>query len=262
MQLLIPLSKSQVSKLENMSSVNVKHGTNKQLYIVDISDPNESQRVFHALNTGKSAKLHGQHVNNVLHSGGDIKSAFKKFGNTMKKGFTQAGDKLKEGAFEVNHALKSDPTARAIVKNFVPTLTGELSGLLANGGMTVLTGNPAVGAAFGKATNAGINKGVSAALKSEGYGLKKMTRGRSLTMMEGGAITREQVEDMVPSNQHMIAKNPTVNQRIRARNSFENVANNPALAQQKAPKRGKRKVRVSVGNGLTGYGKGLTGYGK
>jgi hypothetical protein len=92
-----------------------------------------------------------------LFRGGKI--SMKKF----KRGLSKAGNEIKQGAFKVNKTLKSSPALRAITKEVAP----ELAGMVANQGLTYLTGSPALGNIAEK----GIKKGVQAGLKSEGYGL-------------------------------------------------------------------------------------------
>lgn len=267
MQLLILLSPAQVSKLNKMESVNVnmKPSNNKQMYIVEFNDHKEAKHVFLALHAGKGVKLNGTKVDNVLHSGEGIKSAFKRLGRTIKKGIVQTGDAIKETAFDTNRALKNSSFGRSVVKAVVPGLAGEVTGLITKQGITYLTGSSDLGGIAGNAVNRGMNAIAKTGLRKEGYGLKRIRHGINQPMAEGGAI--EPLENLVPNNVNLLAGSKRVASQIAHQTKIESFANDPKLTQ---PKINLQKVNVNLnragrkvrGKGFKGYGKGLVGYGK
>jgi hypothetical protein len=273
MQIEIPLSKKQLERLHQVQATNIKGSNNTNpKYIVKFNNKTEMNKIKEKLENGKNVKINGKHVKDVMTKteGGSIRSAFKKLGKDMKKGFTKAGDAMKQGAFDVNHALKSDRTSRAIIKAVAPALAGEVAGLAVEGGVTYLTGSNQLGKALSRPAKKGAEKGTAMALTTEGYGLKRMKKGKIVPMMEasGGAIGA--LTDM---NQAKVVNSAKLNAELKEKNKINELANNPKLGQKGvinkmgAPKK-ETKVSLHLGNGFSGYGKGIkqgsgwAGYGK
>lgn len=268
MQIEIPLSNKQLEKLHHVQATNIKGSNNTNpKYIVKFNNKTEANKIKQKIEGGKTVKIEGKYVKDVMTKtqGGSIRSAFKKLGKDMKKGITQAGDAMKQGAFDVNHALKSDRTSKAIVKAVAPSLAGEVAGLAVEGGVTYLTGSNQLGKVLSKPAKKGAESGTKMALTTEGYGLKKMRKGKIMPMMEtasGGAIGALQAE----TNQVAVMNSAKLNADLKRKNKINELANNPKLqqnviqtmdTQKKTP-----KVRLSLGAGFSGYGKGFKGYGK
>jgi tRNA threonylcarbamoyladenosine modification (KEOPS) complex Cgi121 subunit len=213
-----------------------------------------------SLMKGKGARVHGKHISNIEGMNGgkiNVGKAFKNFGRDMKKGFTKAGDEMKEAAFTVNHALKNDRVAKEITKTFVPELAGELAGHAMDALAGYATGVPQIGDAVKKATNKGVKSGVSMALKTEGYGMRRMKRGNLSPVVEGGRVVRETVENLLTTVDN--TKSKKVQNAIAKANAVESLALKPRgdRIDRMAHARSFRKKK---GKGFRGYG--LYGYNK
>jgi hypothetical protein len=259
MKIVVPLSKLQVNKLKNLGSVNISgSGLNKADHMVTFNDPKISKKVMSSLMKGKGVRVHGKHISDLQHMDGgkiNVGKAFKNFGNDMKKGFTKAGDQMKEAAFTVNHALKNDRVAKEITKTFVPELAGELAGHAMGALAGYATGVPQIGDAVKKTTNKGVKSGVSMALKTEGYGMRRMRKGQLPPIIEGGKAVRETVENLLTTVDN--TKSKKVQNAVARANAVENLANKPRgdKIDRMAHARSFRKKR---GAGFRGYG--LYGY--
>lgn len=259
MKLIVPLSNLQLNKLKNMGSVNISgSGLNKAEHLVTFNDPKVSKKVMNALIKGKGVRVHGKNISDIQDMDGgkiNVGRAFKKMGRDMKKGFTKVGDEMKEGAFTVNHALKNNRVAKEITKSFVPELSGELAGHAMNALGTYLTGVPQIGDAVGKATNKGVKSGVSMALKTEGYGMRKLRRGRLSPVVEGGRAVKETVENLLTTVDN--TKSRSVQNAIATANAVESLALKPRgdKIDRMAHARSFRKGKGFRGYGMYGYNK-------
>lgn len=140
-------------------------------------------KVHRNLAKGSGVRVKKADLKNMKVVGGDLNKS-------IRKAFTKAGDKIKEGAFTVNKTLKSNPVSKAVVGTVAP----ELAGLALQGLTTYVTGSPELG----KIASKGATAGVKAGLKSEGYGLRKLVKGKLTPVAEtvggnlGGVTTPAQ----------------------------------------------------------------------
>jgi len=121
------------------------------------------------------AKMHDikdQSGGSMLPLGGALGlPSFKSIGRSLKKGITKVGDEMKDTAFKVNHALKSNPVARNVVKSVAPELAKEVGQLATQGALMYMGAPPEVAKALSKPVGVGAKAGVATSLKQEGYGI-------------------------------------------------------------------------------------------
>jgi hypothetical protein len=164
MKIVVPLSKLQLNKLKNMGSANISgSGFNKTDHLVTFNDPKIFKKGDEFINERKRCK-----------------STWKIYyrHSTYGRRKSQCCKSIQE-------------------KPFVPELAGELAGHAMGALAGNATGVPQIGDAVKKATNKGVKSGVSMALKTEGYGMRRMRKGQLPPIIEGGRAVKETVENLL-----------------------------------------------------------------
>ena len=123
---------------------------------LDFINKSKASTLLRNIRNGKGTRINLNMLSNyqILSSGGKL---------NIGKALNKLGKDAKAGVFEVNHALKSNPIASAMVK--------EGAAQIANIGLTALgtaSGNPMLGKVAGSMASQGVKAGLSA----EGYGIK------------------------------------------------------------------------------------------
>ena len=152
----IAITKKQLNSLMKGKTVTVKNVGELNIQL-DFIDKSKASTLLRNIRNGKGTRINLNMLSNyqILSSGGKI---------NIGKALNKLGKDAKAGVFEVNHALKSNPIASAMVK--------EGAAQIANIGLTALgtaTGNPIMGKVAGSMASQGVKAGLSA----EGYGINK-----------------------------------------------------------------------------------------
>jgi hypothetical protein len=150
----IAITKKQLNSLMKGKTVTVKNVGELNIQL-DFITKSKASTLLRNIRNGKGTRINLNMLTNyTLVTGGKL---------NIGKALNKLGKDAKNGVFEVNHALKSNPIASAMVK--------EGAAQIANIGLTALgtaTGNPIMG----KVAGSMASQGVKAGLASEGYGIK------------------------------------------------------------------------------------------
>ena len=151
------LTKKQMNDLDQGKSITVKQNGDID-FMIEFKDKKMKTKLLRNLKNGKGTRINLNMIKNYKVGNDNLEGGKINIG----KAFKSAGKEIKTGIMDVNKTLKSDPVARAVVKEALSQ--GVNLGVTALG---TASGNPIAGKFLGSVASQGVKAGLTA----EGYGL-------------------------------------------------------------------------------------------